>query len=192
MTDSQSSSPPKNHYEVISPPTNLSQKALSGKSEFGADLKAIKRAEKAMEVLSEQFSDWMDQELEQLDLCRQQVKASNFMSQDVDDLYRCSHDIRGQAETFGFPLAGSFCQSLCFLIDNIPDTSRLPALLIDQHVDSVKAVVRSNITSKDDKKSLELLKKLSEVTIEFIKHETQLAEKSDAEAPEPETAELDI
>lgn len=185
MTNSNSKPSRSESYEAISPPNTLTEKALSGKNEFGADLKAIKRAEKAMEVLSENFSDWMIQEITQLDLTRTKAKEAKFSEMELDKLYRRAHDIKGQAETFGYPLAGSFCQSLCYLIDNIPDKKNIPALLVDQHVDSTRAVVRAEIKTKNDAKSLELLKKLNEVTVEFVNQ--QIA------AQTPTTpAELDI
>ncbi len=165
-------------YEVIKPPEDLKGKAISSSgagSDFGFDIAAIKRAEKALDGLSENFTDWMNIELDKLDEARQLIKKNNFSTETVEQLHNVAHDLKGQASTFGYPMATEFCAALCLLIETIPDINRLPITLIDQYVDAVRAVVREKVTDTEDEKSNKVLQELRKVTAEFVTQEIRLA-----------------
>ena len=152
------------------------EKVLKKETAFRADLKAIKRAEKALEELSENFTDWMFQEAERLSDLRDKAKKNSFSEPELDALFICAHDIKGQAVTLGYPYAGKICQSLCNLIEKLPVKNRIPPQLVDQHVDSVRAIVNSNIKSEQNKTAQEITKKLTEVTLDFLVQEKKIFE----------------
>lgn len=158
----------------IKPITKLKEKAVSQKgSDFGFDVAAIKKAELALDALSENFDDWMQQEVEKLLEMRDAALALHLSTESVDNLYRVSHDLKGQATTFGYPLVEKFCISLCRLIDAFQDKALIPKLLINQHVDAVRAIVNEKVTEVDNDKANTLLKRLQTITSECINYEKQ-------------------
>jgi chemotaxis protein histidine kinase CheA len=130
--------------EIFMPPNML--KAKVGGGAVGLDMSAIKRAEKAIETLKVEFGDWINADVDKLVECRDRFAQS----QDDDhqgDLYRAGHDLKGQALTFGFPMAARVASSLCKLLDG---NVRAPLPLIDAHVNAVRVIVRKNIKDETD------------------------------------------
>jgi HPt (histidine-containing phosphotransfer) domain-containing protein len=90
-----------------------------------------------------------------------------------DSLFRCAHDIKGEAATFGFPLVAPPADSLCRLIEHTPDMTLIPLGLIDQHVDAIRAIVRENARPDNAEVARALTQRLREVTDEFLQHENR-------------------
>jgi hypothetical protein len=157
-------------HEVILPPNKLKKAVQKVKPGTKVDFDPVARAEAALAELSDDFSDWMDQECSRLDAARNAVKASGMNQGTRDALFLAAHDIKGQATTFGFPLVTPVADSLCRLIEHTPDMARLPMGLIDQHVDAVRAITHRNTRGDSDKKAAELAGKLRTVTDEFLVH----------------------
>lgn len=110
----------------------------------GVDELSIAAAESAMKDLSGDFQNWMGDEVNRLVAAFEQFRDSRPGERDVGNLFRASHDIRGQAAVFGYPLAAEIAGSLSKLLDKI-EPEYLPIQLISHHVDSVKAVYRNNV-----------------------------------------------
>jgi len=159
-------------HEIIVPPNKLKKavsKALPGRPEDDP----VARAEAALAGLSHEFSTWMASECERLDRARRKIMTSGFSVAAHDELFRAAHDIRGGAETFGFPRAGEVADSLCRLIEHTPDTQRLPLALIDQHVDAIRAIIHRNTRGDSETNAAKLAGKLRHVTEEFLVHENR-------------------
>jgi chemotaxis protein histidine kinase CheA len=88
-------------------------------------------------------------------------------------LFRAAHDIKGQAATFGFPMVAPVADSLCRLIEHIPDIARLPMPLVDQHVDSIRAITHKNTRGDSNSNAAKLAGKLRQVTDEFLIRENR-------------------
>jgi chemotaxis protein histidine kinase CheA len=88
-------------------------------------------------------------------------------------LFRAAHDIKGEAETFGFPYAGHVADSLCRLIEHSPDLTRIPIALVDQHVDAVRAIIREAQSKDAEKIVTKLVTRLRQVTDDFLTHENR-------------------
>ena len=155
-------------HEVITPPHKL--RSFVAAAEPGDD-DPVARAEKALETLSSEFSTWMDTECERLEAARRTVRASGLAGKTRDDLFHAAHDIKGEAATFGFPLAGDVANSLCRLIEHTPELTRVPLDLIDQHVDAVRAIIREKARPDADNVAHRLVKKLRDVTEDFLRRE---------------------
>jgi HPt (histidine-containing phosphotransfer) domain-containing protein len=153
-------------HEVIVPENKL-RKAVS-KEPFNPDDDPVARAEKALAELSGEFASWMDSECERLDAARQRVKAEGFNDQTMEALFHAAHDLKGQAATFGFPAVASAADSLCRLIELTPNIKRIPPVLIDQHVDAVRAIYREYARSDAKELAKQLTQRLREVTDEFL------------------------
>jgi chemotaxis protein histidine kinase CheA len=159
-------------YEVIQPPHKLKKAVANVKAGTPID-DPVARAEAALAELSTEFNAWMDTECERLLQARLKLKTVGVTDVTRDELFRAAHDIKGEAETFGFPLAGKIGDSLCRLIEHTPDFERIPMALIDQHVDAVRAIIREAKQANADTKAAELAARLRQVTNDFLAHENR-------------------
>jgi chemotaxis protein histidine kinase CheA len=131
--------------EIFMPPNML--KAKVGGGAVGLDTAAIARAEKAIETLKVEFTGWINADVDKLVECRD-VFAKTPDAEHQGDLYRAGHDLKGQALTFGFPIAARVAASLCKLLD---DNARAPLALIDAHVNAIRVIVKQNVKDEGDK-----------------------------------------
>ena len=157
-------------HEVIVPPNKLRKAVQKLKPGTKIEFDPVARAEAALAELAEDFSVWMDQECLRLDAARNTIKASGITPGNRDLLFRAAHDIKGQAATFGFPMVAPVADSLCRLIEHIPDPTRLPLPLVDQHVDAIRAITHRNSRGDSNGNAAKLAEKLRHVTDEFLIH----------------------
>ena len=97
--------------------------------------------------------------------------SSAFNDETYGELFRASHDIKGEAVTFGFPSVAGAADSLWRLLEHTPEKTRIPQALIDQHVDAVRAIVRENSRPDIAGVAETLTRRLREVTDEFLRVE---------------------
>ena len=153
-------------HEMITPENKL-RKAVS-KQPMRPEDDPVARAEQALAELSGEFGNWMESECDRLDAARQRVKSEGFDDRSKEALFHAAHDLKGQAATFGFPAVASAADSLCRLIELTPDVKRIPAVLVDQHVDAVRAIYREYARSDAKDLAKLLTRRLREVTDEFL------------------------
>ena len=158
-------------HEIISPPHKL-RRAMSTAAVSPVD-DPVARAEQALAELSCKFSTWMEEEGERLDQARNTVKAAGFTDATRDALFFAAHDIRGDAETLGYPGLAIPAESLCRLIEHTRDMRRIPIALVDQHVDAVRAIIREGSRPDAEQTVAVLTRRLREVTDEFLAHENR-------------------
>jgi chemotaxis protein histidine kinase CheA len=171
MVKSASPKPAVTRYSdhaVIVPPDNLEKVIRRGASIVDDD--PIARAEAALEKLSSEFSLWMATECDRLAKAWQKVPASARSRSDWDELFRAAHDIKGEAETFGFGHAGEVADSLCRLIENTPASRALPSTLAGQHVEAICAIIRERDAKHAELTASRLAVRLRQVTDEFLVH----------------------
>jgi chemotaxis protein histidine kinase CheA len=154
--------PKQQPIEIFMPPNML--KAKMGGTFIGLDVAAMKRAEAAMEDLKTEFAGWMNADVERLALCRNAYDA-NSNDDAKGDLYRASHDLKGQARTFEFPFAARIASSLCRMLDA---EGPAPLKLVDAHVDAIRIVVARNMKDAGDPVSLALAKELEDRVTELL------------------------
>jgi len=132
--------PKEQPIEVFMPPNILKAKVGSG----GLDSSAVKRAEQAIEELKEEFAVWIVEDVNRLVEMRKAYESGTD-GDALGNLYRASHDLKGQAATFDFPLISRVAASLCKLTDDAGHDVKLPMALIDAHVDAIAIIVRDGI-----------------------------------------------
>jgi HPt (histidine-containing phosphotransfer) domain-containing protein len=159
-------------HEVITPPNRL-RKFISTAPGKGPFEDPVARAEKAVAKLAKEFSSWMAEESDRLNLAREQVKAQGFNKATREALFHVAHDLKGEAATFGYPKVAAPADSLCRLIEHTPDMTRIPFTLVDQHVDAVRAIIRESGRADIATIADELTRRLREVTDEFLAHENR-------------------
>lgn len=158
-------------HEIVTPKRNLKgfgRKAAIKVDEFGFDMEAIERAEAALAELSTEFDDWMEKEVERLTKARDAVASHGIDAGTRANVYTAAHDIKGEGATFGYPLAGRVAESLCHLLDGIADDDRVPAGLVIQHADAIRAIVRENAKRPDHPVAMALSQRLTEATTEVL------------------------
>ena len=157
-------------HEIITPPNEL-RKAVAAAGPDDDD--PVARAEAALVQLSSEFTAWMQAECERIETARQAIKLLGMTEHTHNALFRAAHDIKGEAGTFGYPEVVGVADSLCRLLEHTPEIARIPVVLIDQHVDAVRAMTRE--TARPDKAEVagELVRRLREVTDDFLKRENE-------------------
>ena len=156
-----------NQAQVIQPPNNLKMKVGGGR--FSLDADAVARAEAALKSLSGQFSQWLQDELDKLDAARANVRAKGMTPDATETLYMRAHDLKGLGATYEFPLVTRIAASLCRLIDD-PDTrTNAPLMLVDAHIDAIKAAVRDDIKTDEHPVGKILAEELEARTSEHLK-----------------------
>jgi hypothetical protein len=113
---------------------------------FGAfDQDAIDRAEAALVELSYQFDDWLLEEIKKLEYYHDLIKQEGINCDNAQRLYFCCHDLKGLGTTYGYPIISRIAASLCKMFDDPDQRLLAPKLLIDAHLDAIKAAVRHKI-----------------------------------------------
>lgn len=157
--------------EIINPPTNLRAAVSTMSAKDYVD--PVARAEAALADLSSQFAGWMEAEWERLDQARQALREHGLSKELRAALFHAAHDIKGQAATFGYPLLAAPADSLCRLLEHTPDMMRIPAALVDQHVDAIRAIIRESKRLDIEVMAARVTRRLREVTEEFLVHENR-------------------
>jgi hypothetical protein len=88
-------------------------------------------------------------------------------------MLRAVEDVKGNAPTLGFPEAAPVADSLGRLLEHTPDMSRIPAELIDQHVNAIRAIVREHDRKDILTMATVLITRLRQVTEEFLRYENR-------------------
>lgn len=168
---------------VISPPNRLKDKVcVSGTGPL--DEAAIRRAEDAIAELSDEFEGWMREEINTLFAAHRTIKSGGLTTAGAEALFIAAHDLKGQAEMFGFPLIGRICASLCRLFDADAGVENIPAGPIDNHIDAVRAAIAQDIRDDESASANAVLAALCEQTDAFF--DMWEAKHRQAEAPERE------
>lgn len=154
--------------EIIPASRELGEKCLRPGNASLAALQAIASAEAALQELSVNFEQWMDEEVKQLHDARLALRGSDQAETASDILFAVAHNLKGHAATFGYPDAADICASLCRLMEAFTESSRLPLPLVDHHVDAVRAIVRETATGGEAKDADELCEHLRRATDRVI------------------------
>ena len=143
--------------EVFMPPNML--KAKVGGTIAGLDMAAVKRAETAMETLKEEFSGWIATDIKKLGEAYDAFVATNDLNA-RGDLFRASHDLKGQAATFEFPLISRVASSLSKLIDTLAADEPLPLPIVDAHINAIRVIYRDKIKDISNLTAITLIEEL--------------------------------
>jgi chemotaxis protein histidine kinase CheA len=175
MTQAVERSDPTWHV-IVEVPERFKLEAKAAKKGARSHAAMIAQAEAALQDLSANFDTWIDQSLEALERAYGEVKTHGLTDETAQTLFRASHNIKGLAGTVGFPLAGQVADSLCGLIDRVEDRSRVPMILIDQHVASITAIIHERARETGTAIARTLVERLVAVTNEFAEAEVARAE----------------
>ena len=133
--------------QVIQVP-NLLRMKVGGKG-APLDNDVIARAEAALKSLSGQFAQWLQDEIDKLDSARAAIQAHGLTTATAEDIYLRAHDLKGLGTTYEFPIITRIAGSLCKLLDDPSKRAEAPLMLLDAHVDAIRAVVRDEIQTDE-------------------------------------------
>jgi chemotaxis protein histidine kinase CheA len=171
MSKTDSAQNEETHYEdhsVIVPPHRLKTAVIHTSEPGEIAMDVIEKAEAALAALKDEFGGWMDSECERLEAARQALHHAGASAPTVKMLFLASHDVKGDAATLGFPLAGRIAGSLCRLLDHAPDPKRCPLVLIDRHVEAIRAVVRESVRDLVQPVGAEVAEQLAILVEKFL------------------------
>ena len=133
--------------QVIRPPNTLRLKVGGGFG--GVDAKAIAKAEEALQAMSSQFAQWLQDEIEKLDKAQADIRDKGYNTETAEALYFRAHDLKGLGTTYQYPLVTRLAGSLCKMLDDPAKRMAAPLVILDAHIDAIKAVVRDEIQTDD-------------------------------------------
>ncbi len=137
MTQTHAQSLADGECEFFPADTRLQARALRAGSP--ADIaQLLNDAEAALSALRGEFDRWLENEVERLGAMAAEYEAAPTQA-NLDLLYRALHDVRGNAATFGNPLAARIADAACKLVEA---AGMVPAAIMGAHVQAVQAVVR--------------------------------------------------
>lgn len=160
-------------HSVIVPPHTLKSAVKHTREPGTVAMDVVTQAEAALASLRNEFPGWMNVECERLEAARRSLRESCANTNTIGALFHPAHDIKGEAATLGFPLAGRMAASLCRLVSHAPKPDRVPLELVDLHVDAIRAVVREGIESLYSPYATEVSERLSIMVESFLADELQ-------------------
>ena len=135
----------------------------------GIDLEAINAAERALDGISAGFGIWLEEDISALTEARGHWRDAQDDTEKRSALYRRAFDLQGQALTFGKPHIGDMANSLCLLLEHAEALAKLPAELVDAHVDAMRAAISQSGDDQGDTAAKELASVLRRATMKFLK-----------------------
>lgn len=136
-----------NSAQVIRPTNTLRMKVGGGFG--GIDANAIAKAEEALKAMSSQFGQWLKDEIVKLEQAQAAIRETGYTAETAEALYYRAHDLKGLGSTYQYPLVTRLAGSLCKLMDDQQKRMAAPLVLLDAHIDAIRAVVRDQIQTDE-------------------------------------------
>lgn len=160
---------------IIPPRTDLRDRVMKGGSADNASRKAIQAAEEAINDLSVEFDNWMNEAIDDLSDKIKIVKEQGMKSPSGNELHTIIHDLKGQASTLGYPTVAEICDTLCSLLEKAPDVNRISPRIIEVHVQAIKTIVQECSKNQDDAKANAISLSLRQMVMKILKEEFEHA-----------------
>jgi chemotaxis protein histidine kinase CheA len=150
-------------YAVIVPVNTLAERAVRGGVPKDIE-RQIAAAEESLATLRQEFPAWMASELAGIEAVWQHYKSGAEDGPKL--LFRKVHDMRGQAATFGFPLAGRAADNLCKLMDAL---KKVPDDIIEAHIQTIRVIIREQVNVEDHPLGIAMVQSLEGLGAGLIK-----------------------
>lgn len=176
---------------IIPPMEDLRRRAIKDGSPSNAYRRAIEAAEQAIEQLSSEFGDWINIELDRLTKTIVNLRQDGWQEEHADQLYTITHDLKGQATTLGYPTITEICDTLCNLLETIPDKQRLSLNVVEIFITSIKTIIDQCERNEENQKAKAISLGLRQMALKILQQEIA-AQKAAAEqqAQTPQAVEL--
>jgi len=150
--------------QFITPTNRLRMKVGSGDGPMKVDPEAIKRAEQALETLSDEFDDWLSENLQQLRDTFSEVRVEGGDTEEKRlAFFTAAHDLKGLGSTLGYPLVTRISGSLSYFIHEVDGPLSPHMQTLVGHVDALAAVVGNSVQDEADAVGAQLAGELEEL-----------------------------
>jgi len=131
--------------EIITPPNTLKSKVTVG-GPGAVDPQALERAEQAIAGMTDDYLDWVRQDLIKIDAAFDALRnADGARKDELDAVFQLAHDIKGQGGSFGYDLMTALGNQLCRLIERVDHCDVDVVDAIGVHIDSMKLVIAKDL-----------------------------------------------
>lgn len=148
-------------FSFVAPPDFLKHKVVKGR---GVDLSTVE--ERAEALVTSLKAEYLERVQEQLDGMERMIRSARDgagpdRGATLEALSRVSHEIKGQAGTFGFELITTIGTSLCDYVEDAADPGADDITVAEIHVNAMRVVVTDNIRGDGGKVGRQLLAGMS-------------------------------
>ncbi|MDP6344131.1 MAG: Hpt domain-containing protein [Alphaproteobacteria bacterium] len=124
-------------HQVITRENRLLAKARPSRLSF---TQMMAKAHQAMASIAEDYLDWLEADLKALQAALRQLRDDGGDDRRaLTEMFRISHDVRGQGATFDYALASQISSSLCDFVERRSTAHGLELLVIEAHIDALHA-----------------------------------------------------
>ncbi len=152
--------------EMITPPNTL-RKKVGGRMGPASEA-MIATAEAAIADLSDNFDQWMKDEVDKLETARKTVNSEGIDGDAGQRLFNAAHDLKGLGTTYGYPLVSQIADSLCTITLEKEVRTHAPMKLVNAHVDSIRALVNGKVKTPNHPMGQSLVRELGQRAKEFL------------------------
>ena len=134
--------------QVINPP-NMIKTKVSGSG--GPSPAMLERAEEAINRLSDDYPKWAMKDIDTL--CALMDEAEETDEARIDNLrqiFKLAHDMRGQGGSFGYPLMTRVGSSLCRFTEVLNNPDERAMKVVRAHVEAMRAVITNRVKGDGD------------------------------------------
>ncbi len=149
--------------EIIEPPNPLKDKVGTG-GPGAVDAAALERAERVIENLSDNYLEWVEEDLKKIEVAYEALKAADGdRKAELEAVFQVSHDIKGQGGSFGFNLMTAVGNELCRLIEKLETAGDPEIEAIGLHIDAMKLIITERMKGEGGKPGEKMLLGLRQV-----------------------------
>ncbi len=131
--------------EFITPPNTLKSKVSIGGA-GAVDEAALKRAEEAIAGMTDEYLEWVVQDIARIETACRELKADETDREaKLQAVFQVAHDIKGQGGSFGFDLMTVIGNQVCRVIEKADSDDPHIVDVIDVHVEAMKMIVKNQM-----------------------------------------------
>lgn len=132
--------------KIITPPNTLKNKVTVG-GPGAVDLEALERAEAVIAQLSDNYLEWVQEDLDNIQKAFDDLrKTMNDPKPVLERIFQISHDIKGQGGSFGYQLMTAVGNELCRFVEKLEAVRPWHVEAIKAHIDTMKLVIGKRMT----------------------------------------------
>lgn len=150
----------KSWHQVVKRPNELAKKVpKSG----GIDPeKAFENAESIVKRMTVEYVAKLAEDIEEMKRLGD-IYDADPSQENLDQLFRLVHNMRGQGATFGFPLITEIGRNFCRYVRERPEGKKIRHGLVEHHIKALQVVYSQSIKGSGDEVSQAVVQALSEV-----------------------------
>ncbi len=135
----------RSDVQIIKPPNNL-LKAKTGSGKVKLDSQAIQRAESAIQKIGEDFPEWAQRDLDDMEKALAAARQNPDQLEDcIMQIFRRSMELKGQGGSFGYDLISQIGDSLKKFTESRNDANPRDVEIIAAHVSAMRVVMLQDI-----------------------------------------------